>query len=49
MANKNRSMQLSVLPVIIEEDMSEYSIRQPKKDITLKSLAMKSEAPENIW
>jgi len=39
---KNRSMQLNTLPVILEEDWSEYSIRQPKKDITLKSIAMKT-------
>ena len=35
-------MQFITLPVIIEEDMSEYSTRQPRKDITLKSLALKT-------
>ena len=42
MIAKNRSMQFITLPVIIEEDMSEYSTRQPRKDITLKSLALKT-------
>jgi hypothetical protein len=39
---KNRSMQLNTLPVILEENMSEYSSREPRKDITLKSIALKT-------
>ncbi len=35
-------MQIMTLPVILEEDMSEYSTLQPRKDITLKSLALKT-------
>jgi len=42
MALSNRSIHHSVLPVIIEEDLSDCSIRIPRKDITLKSLALKS-------
>ncbi len=38
----NRSMQLSPLPVILEEDRSEYSSHIPKKNITLKNLALKN-------
>ena len=39
---KSRIMQLNTLPVILEENMSEYSSREPRKEITLKSIALKT-------
>jgi hypothetical protein len=49
MSISSRSLHHSVLPVIIEEELSDCSIRVPRKDITLKSMALKSSEPENIW
>lgn len=42
MSQSFRNFKSSVLPVIIEEEMSDFSIRIPRKEVTLKSMTFKS-------